>query len=45
MTGVLTLWISALTIAAIGAWVFFDASLGLKEPQGCARLQSRRRWR
>jgi hypothetical protein len=29
MTALLTLWIWALTIAALGAWTLFDASLGL----------------
>ena len=28
MTALLTLWIWALTIAALGAWILFDASLG-----------------
>ncbi len=29
MTALVTLWISALAIAGLGAWVLFDASLGL----------------
>ncbi len=29
MTALVTLWLSALTVAGFGTWVLFDASIGL----------------